>query len=167
MNICLNTLRLTTISSEDQPGGEGTCVASSPDGVLHNAKPLPFRERLTIAHYACIPSRVERLISPIFSKLAEQWSALDEQIRSIDSNKHMGFTESTDDVGVRNRVAMAKEKVRRERLIRDFKNKFADLQDELILLDDVFKVKNGNVRITVRFQCALAHHSLFLLGRWG
>jgi len=110
MNICLNTLRLTTISSEDQPGGEGTCVASSPDGVLHNAKPLPFRERLTIAHYACIPSRVERLISPIFSKLAERWSALDEQIRSIDSNKHMGFTESTDDVGVRNRVAMAKEK---------------------------------------------------------
>jgi Uncharacterised conserved protein len=144
LNICLNTLRLTTIAGEDElPEGVDLKVLSSPDGVLYNAKPLPYRERLVIAQYACIPSRVEHLISPIFTKLAERWSALDEQIRVIDSNKHMGFTESTDDVGARNeKVVLAKEKVRRERLIRGFKDKVADLQDELLLLDDVFKVRN-------------------------
>jgi len=38
------------------------------------------------------------------------------------------------------KVAKAKEKVRRERMIRAFKDKAADLQDELLLLEDVFKV---------------------------
>jgi Uncharacterised conserved protein len=147
LNICLNTLRLTTIADLDDTSNGGSTetgansIQSSPDGVLHNAKPLPYRERLVIAQYACIPSRVEHLISPIFTKLAERWSALDEQIRMIDTNKHMGFTESSDDGGVRNeRVAVAKEKVRRDRMIRCLKENIADLQDELLLLDDVFKV---------------------------
>lgn len=146
MNICLNTLRLTTIVDKDDEldgsAGSGARAAKSPDGVLHNARALPFRERLVVAQYACIPSRVEHLISPIFSKLAERWSALDEAIRNIDTNKHMGAAETTDDVSARNeRVALAKEKVRRERLIRAFRNKVADLQDELLLMDDVFKVR--------------------------
>lgn len=142
LNVCLNTLRLTTIAGDDEILEEvDNKVRSSPDGVLHNAKPLPYRERLAIAQYACIPSRVDFLITPIFTTLAERWSALEEQFRAIDSNKHMGFMESSDDLGVRNeRVAFAKEKVRRERLIRVFKAKVADLQDELLLLDDVFKV---------------------------
>jgi hypothetical protein len=81
------------------------------------------------------------LISPIFTKIAERWSALDEAIRNIDTNKHMGAVESTDDLAARNeRVALAKEKVRRERLIRVFKDKVAELEDELLLLDDVFRV---------------------------
>jgi hypothetical protein len=59
----------------------------------------------------------------------------------IDTSKHMGVVEGTDEVGVRNeRVAVAKEKVRRDRLLRSLKEKIADLQDELLLLDDVFKV---------------------------
>jgi Uncharacterised conserved protein len=143
LNICLNTLRLTTIASKDEIAeGAAERNPSSPDGVLHNAKPLPIRERLAIARYACIPSRVEHLISPIFTKLAERWSALDEQITAIDSNKHMGFGESADTEGRQNeRVTLAKEKVRRDKLIRGFKDKVADLQDELLLLDDVFKVR--------------------------
>jgi Uncharacterised conserved protein len=151
LNICLNTLRLTTIAAEEETlendGAHPTersaakDMQSSPDGVLHNAKPLPFHERLVIAQYACIPSRVEHLIAPIFTKLAERWSALEEHIRQMDTNKHMGFVEGTDEVGVRNeRVAVAKEKVRRDRLLRSLKEKIADLQDELLLLDDVFKV---------------------------
>jgi Uncharacterised conserved protein len=143
LNICLNTLRLTTIASKDEIAeGAAERDLSSPDGVLHNAKPLPIRERLAIARYACIPSRVEHLISPIFTKLAERWSALDEQITAIDSNKHMGFGECADAEGRQNeRVTLAKEKVRRDKLIRGFKDKVADLQDELLLLDDVFKVR--------------------------
>lgn len=146
LNICLNTLRLTTIVGQEN-GMASSAIhlvnRSSPDGVLHNAKPLPYRERLAIARYACIPSRVEHLISPIFTKLAERWSALDEQISDIDSNKHMGYCDSTDEKGLRTeQITMAKEKVRRERLVRSFKEKVADLQDELLLLDDVFKVSH-------------------------
>jgi uncharacterized protein YdcH (DUF465 family) len=84
---------------------------------------------------------VEYLISPIFTKLAERWTAIDEQIRLIDTNKHMGYNEGNDEFGLRNeRVALAKEKVRRDRLLRNFKDAVADLQDELLLLDDVFQV---------------------------
>ena len=55
MNICLNTLRLATVSPDEsngedgEPGGDLT--GSSPDGVLHNAKPLPFSIRLHIAQH--------------------------------------------------------------------------------------------------------------------
>jgi Uncharacterised conserved protein len=86
LNICLNTLRLTTIAAAEEivdspddahrseQNRSNEDMQSSPDGVLHNAKPLPFHERLVIAQYACIPSRVEHLIAPIFTKLAERWS---------------------------------------------------------------------------------------------
>ena len=150
LNICLNTIRLTTITNSSsssshendvKDSNESQQQQSSPNAILHNAKELPYQERLVIAQYACIPSRVEHLISPIFTKLAEHWTAIDEQVRLIDSNKHMGYNEMNDDVGVRNeRVALAKEKVRRDRLLRNFKDKVADLQDELLLLDDVFQV---------------------------
>jgi hypothetical protein len=143
MNICLNTLRLTTVSLPDDEGdNEDHTEVSVPDGVLHTAKPLPFRERFAIAQYACIPLNVERLIAPIFTKLAERWNGLEEQIREIDSNKSMVMSNVVDNRGARNeKAARAKEKVRRERLIRGFKDKAADLQDELLLLDDVFKVR--------------------------
>jgi Uncharacterised conserved protein len=159
MNICLNTLRLTTVSPPDDDNKNvdndecsierdeiyrSLSMGSSPDGVLHNAQPLPFRERLAIAQHTCTPSRVERLIAPIFTKLSERWSSLDEAIREIDSNKEMlqpvlataGAAASS---GI-DKVARAKEKVRRERLVRVFKDKAANLQDELLLLEDVFKV---------------------------
>jgi hypothetical protein len=73
MNICLNTLRLTAIAPK--PGEEETEVdmangiGDSPDAGLHNAKALPIRERLAIAQYVCTPTRVEKLASPIFTKL--------------------------------------------------------------------------------------------------
>jgi uncharacterized protein YdcH (DUF465 family) len=143
MNICLNTLRLTTVVDPEVESGDAPDSSELlPDGTLHNAQALPFRERYAIAKYACIPSRVERLVAPIFTKLAERWNSLDEQVREIDSNKSIGASSSLDISGVRNeKAAKAKEKVRRERLIRAFKDKAADLKDELLLLDDVFRVR--------------------------
>ena len=157
MNICLNTLRLTTIepvavrakstTDEEEEGAFGSVAlltipqppersVSSPDGILHTAQALPFRERLAIARYTCIPSRVERLIAPIFTKLSERWTALDEAIREMDQNKG-----PVNDAGSQfEKVARAKEKVRRERIVRAFWDRAADLQDELMLLEDVFKV---------------------------
>jgi Uncharacterised conserved protein len=155
MNICLNTLRLATVAEPGEfdddmelerppesprtPRSPLAAIGSSPDGVLHNAKPLPFRERLAIAQFTCIPSRVERLVSPILTKLAERWNYLDEQIRDIDGNMFEG---SDGDLGPTiSKLARAKETVRRERLLRNLKERAADMQDELMLLEDVFKVR--------------------------
>jgi hypothetical protein len=151
MNICLNTLRLTTIeptvvgtSDREEEGAFGTTEAavqshrslSSPDGALHTAQALPFRERLAIARHTCIPSRVERLIAPIFTKLSERWTALDEAMREID--EHTGQT--SENKGPFEKVAKAKEEVRRKRSVRAFLDRAANMQDELLLLEDVFKV---------------------------
>ena len=117
-------------------------MRSLPDGTLLSAKALPFRERFAIAPFACIPSRVERLITLVFTKLAERWNALEEQIREIDRNKSIAESGALDLRGVRSeKAARAKEKFRRERLLRAFKDRTADLQDELFLLDDVFRVR--------------------------
>ena len=143
INICLNTLRLATVSSssgvmEASPGKAGT-----PDGVLHYSEPLPFREQIAIARHTCAPSRVERLIAPMFTKLAERWNAIEEQLHEIDGSKGMSTPQGGDlaNSGI-GKVGMAKERVRREKLIRGFKDRAADLQDELLFLDDVFKVSH-------------------------
>jgi hypothetical protein len=150
INICLNTLRLATVSSssgvmEASPGkAEATSRRGTPDGVLHYSEPLPFREQIAIARHTCAPSRVERLIAPMFTKLAERWNAIEEQLHEIDGSKGMSTPGGGDlaNTGI-GKVAMAKEKVRREKLIRGFKDRAADLQDELLFLDDVFKVSDG------------------------
>lgn len=154
MNICLNTLRLTTVCEEEHTGGPGSPTSdsrSSPDGVLHNAEPLPIRERLAIAQHVCAPSRVEGLVSPIFTKLAQLWGILEELIREVDSSANKqssnapssGNTDSDDMAYTRNTKAeKAKEEVRRTRLTDSVKDAVANLQDELLLLEDVFQVSN-------------------------
>ena len=164
MNICLNTIRLTTISDpepppapkeenlEEEEGAFGSAImtsaqkarsSSSPDVAIHRAQALPFRERLAIAQHTCTPSRVERLIAPIFTKLSERWTSLDEVIREMDAHETM-FAD-TQSIGMivsarTEKVAKVKEKVKREKLVTKFKDSAADLQDELLLLEDVFKV---------------------------
>jgi hypothetical protein len=151
INICLNTLRLATVSAgvvEESPSKEETSQprGETPDGVLHYSEPLPFREQIAIARYTCAPSRVERLIAPMFTKLAERWNSIEEQLHEIDSSKGMSTVEGGDlGQAAEGKVVMAKEKVRRERLIRGFKDRAADLQDELLFLDDVFKVSDGMI----------------------
>ena len=157
MNICLNTIRLTTVSDPEMPhvddleeleGAFGGAVvpsgaqsrsSASPDAALHKAEALPFRERLAIAHYTCTPSRVERLIAPIFTKLSERWSSLDETVRAMDSYFYSSSKEM--EAGSKNeKVAKVKNKLKREKLANTFRDRAADLQDELLLLEDVFRV---------------------------
>jgi hypothetical protein len=77
----------------------------------------------------------------MFTKLAERWNAIEEQLHEIDGSKGMSTPKGGDlaNAGI-GKVAMAKERARREKLIRGFKDRAADLQDELLFLDDVFKV---------------------------
>jgi hypothetical protein len=150
MNICLNTLRIASVRSPDETEvlmDERIEFAQgdSPDGVLHNAKPLPLRERLAIAQHVCTPSRVELLISPIFTKLAQMWGMLEELFREVDVSKtkdRSGLRGDTDrgKTAANEKVARAKEKARRQKSLTAF-NAIADsLQDELLLLEDVLNV---------------------------
>lgn len=153
MNICLNTLRLTTVEpklGEEEPeiGDLDTATGASPDAALHNAKPLPMRERLAIAQYVCRPSRVERLASPIFTKLAQLWGVLEEQFRDMElaSKASMGGSSDNNDLptlrqkSVVDKVSRAREKARREKYTAIFNDTSYNIQDELLLLEDVLRV---------------------------
>lgn len=144
MNICLNTLRLATVTPMgDEEDDDGADLGKSPDGVLHNAKPLPLKERVAIAQYVCTPARVERLASPIFTKLAQLWGVLEEQFRDMDgvptrsTSQDEGEASST---AASSKVARAKEKARRQKASDSFNDTAYNVQDELLLLEDVLKV---------------------------
>lgn len=138
MNICLNTLRLATLAGEEAGNEE---IMSSPDGILDNAHALPLKERLAIAYHVCIPSRVESLVSPIFTKLAQLWGFIEEQIREIDLLTD-GRDQSLGDGRRIRSVAMekAKTETRRKKLTNSLNTAVADMQDEFLLLEDVFQV---------------------------
>ncbi|VEU37522.1 unnamed protein product [Pseudo-nitzschia multistriata] len=158
MNICLNTLRLSTVEAktkEEEPGEVAEAVnleaasGDSPDGVLHNAKALPMRERLAIAQYVCTPSRVEKLASPIFTKLAQLWGVLEEQFRDMEIAGKVGQSignangsGNDDDIPKKanEKIARARELARRKKYTGIFNDTSYNLQDELLLLDDMFKV---------------------------
>ena len=159
MNICLNTLRLTTVEAkvdEEEPGEVAETVnleaalGASPDAVLHNAKPLPLRERLAIAQYVCTPSRVEKLVSPLFSKLAQLWGQLEEQFRDMEMATKVGQvdknTENNEDKPTNLRrkqnekLARAREIARRKKFTKIFNDTSYNIQDELLLLEDMLKV---------------------------
>jgi len=161
MNICLNTLRLTTVEPKnkaEEPGEVAAAVTmeaaaamgDSPDGVLHNAKSLPMRERLAIAQYVCKPCRVEKLASPIFTKLAQLWGVLEEQFRDMEiaSSKveqpYGNGNENSNDDNIRikpnGKVIRAREIARRKKYTGIFNDTSYKLQDELLLLEDMLKV---------------------------
>ena len=148
MNICLNTLRLATVAPKigDEEPAEvvvhlEAAMGASPDAVLHNAKPLPMRERLAIAQYVCTPSRVERLAAPLFSKLAQLWGVLEEQFRDMEiANKSSSSSEPKTRNNPNEKVARTREIARQQKYTRIFNDTSYNVQDELLLLEDVLKV---------------------------
>ncbi|GAX17820.1 hypothetical protein FisN_18Hh020 [Fistulifera solaris] len=126
LNICLNVLRLTTV---DEPAHETSDPPALPVGVLHTSY-LPFSDRLLIAQYACLPRRVEPLIAPIFTKLAERWNALEEHLREIPP-------ESSDSHA---KASLVKHQVKVDRWLSQWRNQADQLHDELLFLQDVFQV---------------------------
>eukprot|EP00554_Chaetoceros_debilis_P010999 CAMPEP_0194108562 /NCGR_PEP_ID=MMETSP0150-20130528/8226_1 /TAXON_ID=122233 /ORGANISM="Chaetoceros debilis, Strain MM31A-1" /LENGTH=1296 /DNA_ID=CAMNT_0038797289 /DNA_START=297 /DNA_END=4184 /DNA_ORIENTATION=- len=98
MNICLNTLRLTTkggpllakrgnVNNEEskENGHSRPDMKECPDGTsLHLSDDLPFQERLAISHYVCVSSRVQSLTAGIFTKMAKLCGSVEEAIRSMD-----------------------------------------------------------------------------------
>lgn len=140
MNICLNTLRLATVSATGSSEIDFDGDAKSPDGSLTNAQALPLRERLAIAQHVCTPSRVEALVSPIFTNLAHMWGIVEEQIREIDLLR-AGINQNVEGTRIRDaKMEKAKAEAKKKRLTEGLRDSLADLQDELLLLEDVFRV---------------------------
>mmetsp|Transcript_9166 Transcript_9166/g.21853 ORF Transcript_9166/g.21853 Transcript_9166/m.21853 type:complete len:1282 (-) Transcript_9166:104-3949(-) len=142
MNICLNTLRLSVVGSEEDEGQNLDMSGDSPDGVLHNARALPIRERLAIAQFVCSPRRVERLISPIFTKLAQFWGIMEEQYRELDKIKGQRLPKPSDDANADGQLKTEKAKLsaKRKKAEDSFSDTAACVQDELLLLEDVLSV---------------------------
>jgi hypothetical protein len=144
MNICLNTLRLAAARSEEDEETKDASneVMVAPNGVLHNAKALPIRERLAIAHFICAPARVELLVSPIFTKLAQLWGMFEEQFRELDTLKGLG--KGIPDDGAINegkaKTERAKVRAKRQKAANLFNDTAATVQDEMLLLEDVLNV---------------------------
>jgi len=137
MNICLNTLRLATLAGEEHSDSEE--IMTSPDGNLDNAQALPLKERLAIAYHVCIPTRVESLVSPIFTKLAHLWGFIEEQIRDIDILME-GKSRGGGGRILSAAMEKAKAETRRKKLTNSLNAAVADMQDEFLLLEDVFQV---------------------------
>ena len=104
----------------------------------------------------CSPSRVERLVSPIFTKLAQLWGMLEEQFREIDSS--LGQRGGTS----KGKVARAKEAARRQRLKDSLNDTAANLQDEMLLLEDVLKVRKQQCVVLWLFLASYLVGSLLL-----
>lgn len=132
MNICLNLLRLTTVDddkSNNSSSSNNSDPPALPAGVLHTSH-LPLSDRLQIAQYACLPRRVEPLIAPIFTKLAERWNALEEHLRDMPPESS----------GSTFKASLVKHQVRVDRWLSQLRNQADQLHDELLYLQDVFQV---------------------------
>ncbi len=162
MNICLNTLRIAVVTGDDDTDGNASKAGlsfKSPDAALHKSVALPLRERMAIARYVCVPERVESLVSPMFMKLGHLCGAMSESIRNFDEldakerrcianlralQSVSSKSESSDDQGrttvddILNEMEQFDSK--RQRLCDTFRDLGADLQDELLLLEDLLKV---------------------------
>ncbi len=159
MNICLNTLRLATTgepvlkeyllstekkqatqSNSDIHGSQRPDKEISPDGSsLHLKNALPFRERLAISHYVCLPSHVQALTSATFTKIGQLCGMMEEIIRSID---RIDWSLSKDSNVTEAEKSSTSEdlQISRIQLVKQFHDVAADFQDEIYLLEDVFAV---------------------------
>ena len=161
MNICLNTLRIAVISGDDDKnsasGDESKGPSfKSPDAALHKSAALPLRERMAIASHVCVPERVESLVSPIFMKLGHLCGAISESIRNFDELDakerrcvaNLRALQSGPEVsnGTGKKTVddilheMEQFESKRQHLCDAFRDLGADLQDELLLLEDLLKV---------------------------
>jgi len=134
MNICLNTLRLAAISSHSEHCSEKKepCMASkSPIGIPESVD-LPFRERIAIAQHICHPDRVQLFIRPIFYRLEYLVGAWKDSFRAIENKNAKDF-------GVLENIEFDPKTIKVTGVIEDIA---IDMQDELLLLDDVLKVRD-------------------------
>ena len=159
MNICLNLMRLATVessadagsssSSPKQDDDENDCddvlPTSAPTGVLHDASTFPFRDRVAIAQYASTPSRVGDLVSPLCTRLTSQLGQIEGAVRSLEQlDSRSDETQppaSSGSASVKSNKKTGESKLEeRNRITNSIQGLAANIQDELLLLDDLLDV---------------------------
>ena len=105
----------------------------SPDANLELVN-LPFRERVSIAHHICNPAKVQRFVGHIFVKLIELFSTLQETFQALEVILSEGLLADDDS------EVSAEVQARHKKLSEAVMDIAADLQDELMLLDDIMKM---------------------------
>ncbi len=134
MNICLNTLRLAAISSHSKLCSEKKepyVASKSPIGIPESVD-LPFRERIAIAQHICHPDRVQLFIRPIFYRLEYLVGAWKDSFRAIENKNAKDFD-------VLENIEFDPKTIKVTGVVEDIA---IDMQDELLLLDDVLKVRD-------------------------
>jgi hypothetical protein len=148
MNVCMNIIRLATVEEtgngnnhdDDSDNNDDDSTHSNvvPTGALHEAITLPLQDRIAIAHYACHPRRVSDLVSPLCSRLTSQFGQVEGTVRSLEelnNNATKKKVSTTPD-----RKKGDKNDEMRDRLTDQIRDLIANVQDELLLLDDLLKV---------------------------
>ena len=159
MNICLNLMRLATVESSDDHGSSSSSPrhdddendsgevlpTSAPTGVLHDASTFPFRDRVAIAQYASTPSRVGDLVSPLCTRLTSQLGQIEGAVRSLEQLDSLSDETqppaSSGSASVKSKKNTGEFKPEeRRRITNSIQGLAANIQDELLLLDDLLDV---------------------------
>jgi len=150
MNVCMNIIRLATVeqSSGDGDNNDDESAHSNevPTGELHSAITLPLQDRVAIAQYACHPRRVSDLISPLCSRLTSQFGQVEGAVRALEELNNATIADNENIRSKANRSTTPqrntakKRDETRDRLIDHIRDLIANVQDELLLLDDLLEV---------------------------
>ena len=150
MNVCMNIIRLATVEEtfEDDENDEDQSAHSNevPTGALHEALRLPLQDRIAIAQYACHPRRVSDLISPLCSRLTTQFGQVEGAVRALEELNNATIVDNENIRSKSNRSTTPqrntakKRDETRDRLISHIRDLIANVQDELLLLDDLLEV---------------------------
>jgi hypothetical protein len=149
MNVCMNIIRLATVEQsggvDDDDGSSTHCTNEVPTGALHEAVTLPLQDRIAIAQYACHPRRVSELVSPLCSRLTSQFGQVEGAVRALEELNDATFPDidKVDNLEInvtpeRNNARKTDET--RDRLTNHIRDLIANVQDELLLLDDLLRV---------------------------
>ena len=148
MNVCMNIIRLATVEQPCGNDDEESLTHSNkvPTGALHEAITLPLQDRIAIAQYACHPRRVSDLISPLCSRLTSQFGQVEGAVRALEELNNATIVDNENNRSKANKATTPqrntakKRDETRDRLMNHIRDLIANVQDELLLLDDLLEV---------------------------
>ena len=153
MNVCMNIIRLVTVNSNEDvlideqmqdddsendstDGKHKSLPTATPSGILHDSPTLPLQDRIAIAQYACHPTRVSDLVSPLCARLTSQFGQVEGTLRTLEEVS-AGNINATSPKSTKSPNNKKEDPARLRSTIQDL---IANVQDELLLLDDLLKV---------------------------
>ena len=144
MNVCMNIIRLASVEhsleGDDDDDDDSTHSNQVPTGALHEAISLPSQDRIAIAQYACHPRRVSDLISPLCSRLTSQFSQVEGTVRALEELNNATITDNENIRSKSTTPEWNNNAKKKDELINHICDLIANVQDELLLLDDLLEV---------------------------